>query len=126
MTPREIEEVLKLDGPARFKYFVKWVVAWSHAWGLWDAGWASGVDDDGVTVFPLWPAQEYAERSRTEEWTNFQPKEIPIDDLLNDLIPMLAEKGMRPGIFPTPSGKWVLPTTDELRSAIRKEMELYE
>jgi hypothetical protein len=48
MSPREIEEVLKLDGPARFKYFVKWVVAWEHAWGLWDDGWASGADDDGA------------------------------------------------------------------------------
>jgi hypothetical protein len=125
LSPREIEEVLKLDGPARFKYFVKWVVAWAHAWGLWDDGWASGVDDDGTIVFPLWPAREYAERSRTKEWAHLQPKEIVLDDLLNHLIPMLIEKGMRPGIFPTPAGKWVVPTSDELRAALRQEMTWY-
>ena len=123
---KEVEAVLKLDGPSRFKYFVKWVVDGRRAWGLWNDGWALSEDDDGVTVFPLWPAREYAELCRTDQWADFQPEEIPLEDLLNVLAPMFIEEGTRPGIFPTPVGKGVIPTVDELRAALREEMKRYE
>lgn len=123
---KEIEGVLKLDGPARLKHFVQRVVDEQRAWGLWNDGWASGEDDDGVPVFPLWPAREYAEMSRTGYWAGYEPKEIPLDDLLNALVPMLIEKRILPGVFPTPAGKWVIPTADGLCGALRKEMEKYQ
>jgi hypothetical protein len=126
ISPKEIDAVLKLDGPARFRYFVKWVVDGERAWGLWNNGWALSAVDDGVTVFPLWPAREYAELCQTSEWAGFQPEEIPLQDLMNVLGPMFREKGIRPGIFPTPAGKGVVPTVDELCAALREEMKWYE
>lgn len=123
---REIQAVLRLDGPERFSHFVKRVADEERAWGLWNDGWALMADTHGTQVFPLWPASEYAELHRTGEWAAYEPREIPLDDLLEELIPRLAEKGLLPGVFPTPTGQGVTPGPEELASALRRELENYE
>ena len=125
-TEREMQAVLRLDGPERFSHFVKRVADEERAWGLWKDGWALTANSDGTQVFPLWPASEYADHCRTGEWSAYDVKEIPIADLLDDLIPLLAEKGVLPGIFPTSTGKGVTPTPEELAAALREELENYE
>lgn len=122
---KEVESVLKLDGPARFDHFVKRVVDAECAWGLWRDGWALMADDSGVALFPLWPAREYAELHRTGEWADFEASEIPLEDLLGQLLPSFEEKGMRPGVFPTPGGKSVAPEAAELAASLRRELEKY-
>lgn len=121
----EMEAVLHLDGPARLQHFVKRVVDSEVAWGLWNEGWALMRDDAGAEVFPLWPAREYAEAARVGEWAEYEPERIDLDDLLDELLPGLAAKSMLPGVFPTPGGKGVTPTIEELASSLRKEMEKY-
>lgn len=123
---KEIEAVLKLDGPTRFKHFVKRVADEEKAWGLWKDGWALMALAGEERVFPLWPAREYAEKCRGEDWSEYEAEEIPLAALLDELLPKLKERGIRPGVFPTPGGKGVTPTTDELIQALRQEMERYE
>lgn len=125
-TPKEIEAVLRLDGPTRYKHFVKRVVDDELAWGLWNDGWALMEDEAGQYVFPLWPAREYAELYAVGEWSGYLPEEIPLSDLMDELLPKLAEREVRPGVFPTPTGKGVTPTVLELLGALRTEMENYE
>jgi hypothetical protein len=123
---KEIEGVLKLDGPARFAHFVKRVVDEEMAWGLWKDGWALMADSDGTQVFPLWPAREYAELCRIDDWAGYEPREIPLQSLLDELAPKLSERKVRPGVFPTPGGKGVTPSVDELCGALREELDKYE
>ena len=123
---RELEAVLRLEGPKRFTHFVKRIVDEERAWGLWSDGWALMANADGTQVFPLWPASEYAELHRTGDWAGYEVREIALDDLLEELIPKLAERGVLPGVFPTPTGSGVTPTPEELASALRKELERYE
>ena len=82
-------------------------------------------DDDGKEVFPLWPAREYADVARTGEWSEYTPERIQLDDLLGELLPKLAERGVQPGVFPTPQGKGVTPTVAELAAALREQLEKY-
>ena len=129
MTPvseKEIEAVLRLDGPARFKRFIKVVADTEEAWGLWDDGWALLEDDSGAQVFPLWPAREYAELCREPDWTNYKATPIAVDDLLSELLPKLRAQGILAGVFPTPTGRGTTPDLDTLESALREELEQYE
>lgn len=125
-TPRESEAVLRLDGPTRYNHFVKRVVDDEVAWGLWNDGWALMVDEAGQSVFPLWPAREYAELCAVGEWDGYMAEEIPLTDLIEELLPKLAERKVRPGVFPTLTGKGVTSTAPELAGALRTEMEKYE
>jgi hypothetical protein len=129
MTPKsekEIEAVLRLDGPARFSHFVKQVVDFEEAWGLWKDGWALMTNNDGTSVFPLWPAREYAQLNCTGDWSEYEPRAIPLVELLDGLLPDLVTQGILPGVFPTPTGKGVTPSVAELDRTLReKESENY-
>jgi len=118
--------MLRLDGAARFRHFVKSVADWEVAWGLWQEGWALMGDSKEEQVFPLWPAREYAAACQTDEWIDYEPKEISLSDLLDEVLPRLKSEGFRLGVFPTPEGKGVTVTVDELDQALREEMERYK
>lgn len=116
---QEIEAVLRLDGPERFRHFVKQVVDWEQVWGLWDEGWAIMKDGGEALVCPLWPAHEYAMLLCVGEWAEYRPKAIPLIEFLEDYLPNFRKNGILPGVFPTPTGKGVTPTPDELAEALR-------
>jgi len=123
---KEMNAVLKLDGPGRFTHFIKQVVDRERAWGLWSDGWALMAQDDGTSVFPLWPAKEYAKLCAVEDWAGYEPSEIGLDELLAELAPKLKARGVRAGIFPTPTGKGIVIDVDELCGALKEELGRYE
>ena len=122
---KEMDAVLRLDGPIRFEHFIKRVVDEEEAWGLWDAGWALMQTSDRVSVFPLWPAREYADLCRTGNWADYEAKEMPLAILLDEFLPKLAQQDARVGIFPTAAGKGVTMFPRELQDALRRELEKY-
>jgi Protein of unknown function (DUF2750) len=124
-TQKEIEAVLRLDGPTRFQHFVKRVADAELAWGLWQGGWAMMGDDAGSSAFPLWPAQEYAALLRTDDWAAMEPSRIELDRLLEELLPTLLRSATRLAVFPTPGGRGVVVTADALEAALRRELERY-
>jgi hypothetical protein len=123
---KEVQGVLRLDGAARFTHFVKRVADSEVAWGLWKDGWALMEDGKGNKVFPLWPAREYAVLCCEGDWSEYEAREMALTDLLDELVPRLAEGGVLPGVFPTPKGKGVTVAPEELAAAIRKERQNYE
>lgn len=122
---RQIAAVLALPGPERFKHFVKVIVDWEEAWGLYQDGWALAANDDGTEAFPLWPAREYAQLCAEREWSGYEPKRIPLEELVNILLPKLEKDGVLPGIFYTPADKGITPSIDELQAAIKAEAARY-
>ena len=126
ISEKEIQAVLRLDGPARFSHFVKRVVDFEEAWGLWSEGWALMENSEGTQVFPLWPAREYAELNRIGDWAEYEPKAISLAELLDNYLPDFAARGILPGVFPTPKGKGVTLSANELAASLRKiESENY-
>lgn len=125
ITEKELQSVLTLDGPARYGHFIKRVVDAERAWGLWQDGWAIMHTEQELAVFPLWPAKEYASLFRSGSWADYEVREISLDALLEDLLPALAEKGVLPGVFPTPTGKGITPNIDEFRAALLNEQKRY-
>ncbi len=123
--PKEIAAVLRLKGPERFRHCVGRIADEERAWGLWSDGWALMNDGQGASVFPLWPAAEYADLHRTEDWSTYEAREIPLQDLLEALLPRLQRDGVRVGVFPTPAGQGVIVPPEQLADALRVELEKY-
>jgi hypothetical protein len=119
----EMEAILRLNGPKRYEHFVKRVVDEEASWGLWHDGWALMADGEGRQIFPLWPAREYAQLCAVGDWERYVAEEVPLADLVDELLPKMAEREVMPGVFPTPTGKGITPTTSELVQALRTEME---
>jgi hypothetical protein len=125
LSQKQIASILTLEGPGRNDHFVKHVVDCEQAWGLYSEGWAMGSDDDGNPTFQLWPAKEYAVLCASGLWEGYEPAEIPLEDLVEELLPKLQRDNVALGIFRTPEGQSVMPTIDQLTADLKTEMERY-
>lgn len=125
LSPKQIEAVLKLDGPGRYDHFIKHVVDCEQAWGLYNDGWAMGSDHEDNPTFPLWPAREYAARCAEADWAEFEPTPIPLAELIDELLPNLRDDGVTPSVFRTPDGQSAMPSVDDLLADLAREMEQY-
>ncbi|ASP98529.1 DUF2750 domain-containing protein [Sinorhizobium meliloti] len=125
VSPRQMEAILASPGVERFEHFIKVIADWQELWGLYQDGWALSVADDGTTVFPLWPAKEYAQLCALNEWKGFEPRAITLIDLTDVLLPKLKLEGVLPGVFFTPASKGVTLPVDELMAALRAELRKY-
>lgn len=125
VNPRQMEAVLALPGIGRFEHFIKVIADWQEVWGLYQQGWALAATDDGTTVFPLWPAKEYAQICAENEWKGYEPRSISLSDFTDVLLPKLKADGVLPGVFFTPSSKGLTPSIDELKAALDAELQNY-
>jgi len=122
---KQIAAVIALPSKERYNHFIKIIADRQEAWGLYHDGWALAGTDDATTVFPLWPAREYAELCASDLWGGYEPRAISLNDLMEALLPKLKEDGLLPGIFYTPSNKGLTPSIDEFRAAIEAELANY-
>lgn len=125
VNPKQMEAVLALPGIKRFEHFIKVIADWQEVWGLYQDGWALAAADDGTTVFPLWPAKEYAQICAENEWKGYEPRSISLSDFTDVLLPKLKADGVVPGVFFTPSSKGITPSIDELKAALDAELQNY-
>ncbi len=125
MHPKQLAAVFALPPEKRFQHFTGMVADREQAWGLYQDGWALACTDDGTKVFPLWPAKEYAQACALDDWAAYEPREIPLGDLMESLLPKLKSDGVLPGILPTPAGKGATPPVDDVMAALEEELRKY-
>jgi hypothetical protein len=126
ITPKQLASVLMLAGVERYKIFIKMAADWEEVWTLCnESGWALVATDDGSTALPLWPAMEYAEAYAKKRGSKYEPRRIELSDLLEVVLPKLKMDGVLPAVFPTPAGKGVTPSVDELKAALEAELGNY-
>lgn len=125
VNPKQVEAVLALPGIKRFEHFIKVIADWQEVWGLYQDGWALAAADDGTTVFPLWPAKEYAQVCAASEWSGYEPRAISLREFTEVLLPKLKLDGVLPGVFFTPTSKGVTPSVEDLKAALEAELQNY-
>ncbi len=127
ISQKQISAVIALSGPKRYDHFIKTVCDQEYVWSLFfEDGWAVACDNDGTEGLPLWPHPEYARLCAVEEWRQYEPKTIPIHELLEKWLPSLKENGRATLIFITPEQQGVLQTCDELAADLQEELRKYE
>lgn len=126
ITARQIEAVLNLPGSKRYEHFVKVVADQRKLWGLYQEGWALAATEAGIPVFPVWPAEPYAQLCTQNEWGGYDPRAIELDEFFEELIPRLRNDGVQLGVFYTPSDKGVLPSLEQIEFDLRSELSRIE
>lgn len=123
---QEREAILALPARERYTYFLQVIVDWDEAWALQTAdGWVLAATDEGDS-FPLWPHTEFAKACAQGEWEGATPAPIGLDELLEDLLPILEEDRISVAAFPTPDGDGILVSPQDLRQHLQAEIELGE
>ncbi|MCA8939654.1 MAG: DUF2750 domain-containing protein [Planctomycetes bacterium] len=121
----EYDAVTRLDGSARFAYFVKKVANWESLWGLWEHGWAMYGTSDKAEAIALWPAREYALACAIGGWESFEPEELDLDFFLSDLASTIRSANRLVAVFAVPNDRGVVVTIDELVLALEEECMRY-
>lgn len=124
MINKELEAVIKLPANKRYEYFIKKVVDFEEVWGLYHDGWAISQDDTGKMLMPFWPKKEFAELCSIEEWSDYTPKSIDLDEFINDWLPGIKKDGYKLSIFWNNHDSAVLEVDTLLRD-LETELEKY-
>ena len=118
MSDEGLQAILALPPSRRHAWFLQRVREAGEVWGLYMEGWALALDDDGRDVLPLWPTEHAARLCATRLWEGFEPRRIPLEELMERLLPELEDEGMPLGIFFTPDGHGGSLTPAELRAQL--------
>ncbi|HEX4964427.1 MAG TPA: DUF2750 domain-containing protein [Thermoanaerobaculia bacterium] len=118
----ELRTLQALPAADRAVHLVQLAADWDEVWGLQDdRGWVVSKEMD---AFPLWPHPELARACARGNWEGAEPAPIALEDLLEDLLPLLAEDALRVALFPTPEDPGLLLAPGELRQRLQEELEL--
>jgi hypothetical protein len=123
----EARDALALPPRGRYTLFLQLACDWEEAWGLRNPdGWVLASDPDGAggDAFPLWPHPDLARACAQGPWEDAEPAAIPLDELLDALLPLLEEDRLRVATFPAPGGESWLVAPDELRRDLEAELAL--
>ncbi|HEV2845142.1 MAG TPA: DUF2750 domain-containing protein [Thermoanaerobaculia bacterium] len=124
ITADEIQRMLGLPAEDRALTFFQLVADWEEAWGLQDAdGWVVGKDTDAL---PLWPHAELAKACARGPWEDAAPAPISLDELLDDLLPLLAEDGLRVAVFPSPDDAGTFMAPADFQERLESELSIGE
>ena len=120
----EKEMVLALSASERYGYFIQLTVDGDEAWGLKNPdGWVLAGDEER-DAFPIWPHKDLAAACALEDWEGAVPEPITLDELLQDLIPILEEDGIAVAVFPGLDGESAVVAPEDLRRDLEAEIEL--
>ncbi|MGS7252889.1 DUF2750 domain-containing protein [Pseudomonas sp. SK] len=125
MHDKKVLNVSSLSSEERFEFFIRKVADFEVVWGLYDEGWATAALEGSVLV-PLWPEEEFAKRCATDEWSDFWPRKISIDDFLYKWLAGMHLDSRLCQVFPVPGDAGVLISPFALEVALREELEKYE
>src|SRR4051794_12953011 len=118
----EIGRLLALPAGDRAVQFFQLLADWEEAWALRDAdGWVVAKATDAL---PLWPHADFATACAQGPWEGATPEPLPLDDLLEELLPLLEEDGLKVAVFPSPEDPGLLLEPSEVRERIERELEI--
>ena len=127
---QEIAATLALPPLERYSYLVHRIAGSEQAWGLrseqgWvlvgDAGDGAG-DGRGGDAFCLWPHPAFAEACIAAGRDGCFPEPIGLQELLEELLPALAEDAIRLAVFPAPAGEVAVVDARDFRQHLETEL----
>jgi len=118
----ELRRLQALPAADRAVQLVQLAIDWEELWGLADDhGWVVAKATDAL---PLWPHPELARACAHGPWEGAEPAAIPLDELLEDLLPQLESEKLGAALFPVAHDPGLLLAAAELRRRLEAELEL--
>ena len=127
MHKKEFENVLKMNGPERYDYFIRKVADWEEVWGLKaEGGWAMVGDQNSDECIPFWPHPEYARACSKDKWKDYLPEPIQIEAFMHKWLVGMSNDGIKVAVFQLPQNKGVIVSPEKILRNLQSELEQYE
>lgn len=127
MDQAAFDKIMKMDGKARYHYFLDEAVAAKKVWAVCaEEGWLVLLTPEGEEYFPLWPHKEHAQKVADKYYPDHRAVEIGLDELLDNWMPLFINDNVLAGIFPDMDWSlWVIESVD-LQEDLEEELEKLE
>ena len=99
MHHKKIENILALSDEARYSYFVTTIAETEEVWGLYQNGWATLSDKEKRIIIPFWPEKEFALMACADQWQDYTPKSIVLNDFKNKWLPGMSRDNSLANLF---------------------------
>jgi hypothetical protein len=127
VSDKEFAAVSALAGPDRYWHFLRHVADTEQVWSLQSAdGWVLMSAADGPELVPVWSHPRYVEACAQDDWQHARAAAIPLDRWLEGWTPGMVRDGRQVAVFPTPGGKGVVVSPEQLRDELMAECSQYE
>jgi hypothetical protein len=126
VTEKEMENVIRLKPFDRYMYFIKRIADAELIYSLKDDdGWAIAEVGD-YKLFSVWSAKEFALLSKTDEWLDYNPTEISLQEFEENIIPLIVEKKYLINVFSVNSKTGFIVELGEFLRDLEEELKKYE
>ncbi len=123
---QEIENVSVLEPMNRYRYFIKKIADYEELWVLENGnGDAAIAEVDNHVLIPFWSASEFTESCRKDEWAEYQPAKLSLEEMEKKLFPLIREKNYLIDVFPVGDRSGFVVTIDEFVRDLCEELENY-
>lgn len=107
------QQISQLSPEKRLNYLLKEVNKKAEIWILTDEHGSVMLNTDDEDCIPVWPGDEYAREWATGEWSNCEPKCIPLDVWFEKWTQGLLSDDVMVAAFPNPEEEGLLLFPDE-------------
>lgn len=124
MDNNSLQQILELDGEARYDYFLDAVVEERDIWILVNADnqfLKIVAEEDGVAYLPVWPNSEFAEHYATGS-EGLSPKAVSLPDFFRKWVSGLTRDGLELGVFPGMDEELWITSPEELKQDLQELM----
>ena len=97
---------LRLSAKERYVFCFKTLVVQQEIWTIWDDDWLVRYGSQ-LTWVPVFPTEQIAMLSSLND-KNVEPIPIPVDDYVDQIIPVLAQENTKISISPSPDANEVV------------------
>jgi hypothetical protein len=123
---KEFNSVISLPGDKRYLHFIKVVADTTELWMIGDEnGIATYSDNENKVIIPVWPHEIYAKACCVDEFANYTPESISLNDWIEDWLSEMEEVGQLIAVFPTPHNKGIVVDVDRFTTDMEDELEKY-
>jgi hypothetical protein len=92
---------LTINSKRRYERFIQRVTETKLVWGLKDdEGWCICASNkfENTDVMPFWSDEAYARQCAVEEWSNFEPTLIPLEEFMDLWLSGMNEDDLLVGV----------------------------
>ncbi len=119
LTPAQLDAIDCMPAEQRYDYFINKLIELGEVWGLSsDTGWVILSDEDDEQL-PVWPHAQLAESWARGEFSDCQPKAIPLTDWINKWLTGMEKDGLLAAVCPSSDGDSIIVGAEELLHDIK-------
>ncbi|MFC3157160.1 Protein of unknown function [Chryseobacterium arachidis] len=127
MNSKKFESIMALAPQKRYDYFIKKIADAQQLWTIVDSEGNYAISMiDKHSLISFWPEEEFIASNLEENWEDYKPLLLTLDDLSDNVIDYIAQEGLLINVFPLNGRSGFVVDLEEFSRDLTTELKNYE